>query len=163
MKRCYANRWVLSPSLSLHHFHFPMFTPRDRRGCDQSFPPPIIIKLRAKIVETRMRADKTRLEFIESIPFSCSTLCTLFTIIAPLVSRVKRVVSRSFILYYFPRNWRTQRAHAHFKSRDNSPIILVFLLLLRTRKKSSFDLLIILFFFQRNEEYRFAPFFFIFV
>lgn len=28
-----------------------MFTPRDRRGCDQSFPPPIIIKLRAKIVD----------------------------------------------------------------------------------------------------------------
>lgn len=106
-----------------------------------------------------MRADKTRLEFIESIPFSCSTLCTLFTIIAPLVSRVKRVVSRSFILYYFPRNWRTQRAHAHFKSRDNSPIILVFLLLLRTRKKSSFDLLIILFF-SKKWGISFRPLFF---
>lgn len=106
-----------------------------------------------------MRADKTRLEFIESIPFSCSTLCTLFTIIAPLVSRVKRVVSRSFILYYFPRNWRTQRAHAHFKSRDNSPIILVFLLLLRTRKKSSFDLLIILFF-SKKCGISFRPLFF---
>lgn len=106
-----------------------------------------------------MRADKTRLEFIESIPFSCSTLCTLFTIIAPLVSRVKRVVSRSFILYYFPRNWRTQRAHAHFKSRDNSPIILVFLLLLRTRKMSSFDLLIILFFFKEMRNIVSPPFF----
>lgn len=108
-----------------------------------------------------MRADKTRLEFIESIPFSCSTLYTLFTIIAPLVSRVKRVVSRSFILYYFPRNWRTQRAHAHFKSRDNSPIILVFLLLLRTRKKSSFDLLIILFFFKEMRNIVSPPFFYI--
>lgn len=109
-----------------------------------------------------MRADKTRLEFIESIPFSCSTLCTLFTIIAPLVSRVKRVVSRSFILYYFPRNWRTQRAHAHFKSRDNSPIILVFLLLLRTRKKSSFDLLIILFF-SKKWGISFRPLFFLYL
>lgn len=164
MKRCYANRWVLSPSLSLHHFHFPMFTPRDRRGCDQSFPPPIIIKLRAKIVDRNAYARGQNSSGIHRIyPFF------LFYSVHPLydhrASRKPRETRRLALVYFilFSQELENATSACSLQSRDNSPIILVFLLLLRTRKKSSFDLLIILFFFQRNEEYRFAPFFFIFI
>lgn len=83
----------------------------------------------------------------------------LFYSVHPLYDhRASRVY---IILYYFPWNWRTQRAHAHFKSRDNSPIILVFLFLYTKQifvEYRSNNLSIILFF-QRNE-YRFAPPFF---
>lgn len=99
MKRCYANRWVLSPSLSLHHFHFPMFTPRDRRGCDQSFPPPIIIKLRAKIVDRNAYARGQNSSGIHRIyPFF------LFYSVHPLydhrASRKPRETRRLALVYF---------------------------------------------------------------
>lgn len=83
----------------------------------------------------------------------------LFYSVHPLYDhRASRVY---IILYYFPWNWRTQRAHAHFKSRDNSPIILVFLFLYTKQVFVEYRLIfqLFFFFFQRNE-YRFAPPFF---
>lgn len=67
-----------------------------------------------------------------------------------------------FVLYYFSRNWRTQRAHARFKSRHH--FLCFYFYFVRTKEVFVgyycliFQLLF--FFFQRNEEYRFrAPLF----
>lgn len=65
-----------------------------------------------------------------------------------------------FVLYYFSRNWRTQRAHARFKSRHHFSCFYFYFV--RTKEvfvRISFNLLIILLFFF-SKKYRFrAPLF----
>lgn len=137
-----------------------MFTLRDRRGCDQSFPPPIIIKLRAKIVDRNAYARGQNSSGIHRIyPFF------LFYSVHPLydhrASRKPRETRRLALVYFilFSQELENATSACSLQSRDNSPIILVFLLLLRTRKKSSFDLLIILFF-SKKWGISFRPLFF---
>lgn len=152
-------------------FNFPMFTPRDPRGCDQSFPSPIIenqsSSTRAKIrqAETVNARGQNSSGIYRIYPFF------LFHSVHPLYDHLdeaveKRVVSRSFrfILFFSELENATSAC-----SLQIAPSFLVFLFLFCAHEGSLrgillFNLSIIILFFSKKRGISFSsPPFFIFV